>query len=186
MTVLEIMERAGMTEPNLAIAWIKDAIHLIQSSSKQKVKSRKQDIIKSVDSYPINFLLEKYKPTILKIDVEGYEYNIIKKSLPSSVRVLALELHGMTIFSYPKMLKLYKLLHEEWNICAFNPVFIFDKLRLLNIVCFRREVKQINYNLNYLDDKKINGLKPILRKKPTQSGKIVRKQIKKQIKKYKI
>jgi hypothetical protein len=31
------------------LAWIKDAIHLIQSSSKQKVKSRKQDIIKSVD-----------------------------------------------------------------------------------------------------------------------------------------
>ena len=50
MTVQEIMERAGVRETTLTIAWVKDAIHLIQSSSKQKVKSRKQDIIKSVDS----------------------------------------------------------------------------------------------------------------------------------------
>ena len=50
MTVLEIMERAGTDQETLAIAWIKDAIHLIQSNSKEKVKVRKQDIIKSVDS----------------------------------------------------------------------------------------------------------------------------------------
>ena len=50
MTVLELMERAGTNETTLSIAWIKDAIHLIQSNSKEKVKVRKQDIIKSVDS----------------------------------------------------------------------------------------------------------------------------------------
>jgi len=50
MTVLEIMERTGLKETNLSVAWVKDAIHLIQSSSKQKIKSRKQDIIKSVGS----------------------------------------------------------------------------------------------------------------------------------------
>ena len=49
MTVLEIMERTGIKQTSLTVAWVKDAIHLIQSSSKQKVKSRKQDIIKSVD-----------------------------------------------------------------------------------------------------------------------------------------
>tara|TARA_R100001594_G_C4043573_1_gene263710 strand:- start:1157 stop:1447 length:291 start_codon:yes stop_codon:yes gene_type:complete len=49
MTVLEIMERAGTKDTTLSIAWIKDAIHLIQSNSKEKVKSNKQDIIKSVD-----------------------------------------------------------------------------------------------------------------------------------------
>tara|TARA_Y100001951_G_C11149781_1_gene188481 strand:+ start:102 stop:392 length:291 start_codon:yes stop_codon:yes gene_type:complete len=50
MTVLEMMERSGMDNATLTIAWIKDAIHLIQSNSKEKVKVRKQDIIKSVDS----------------------------------------------------------------------------------------------------------------------------------------
>ena len=50
MTVLESMERANLKETTLAIAWIKDAIHQIQSSTKEKIKSSKQDIIKSVDS----------------------------------------------------------------------------------------------------------------------------------------
>ena len=45
-----MMERSGMDNATLTIAWIKDAIHLIQSNSKEKVKVRKQDIIKSVDS----------------------------------------------------------------------------------------------------------------------------------------
>ena len=45
-----MMERSGMDNTTLTIAWIKDAIHLIQSNSKEKVKVRKQDIIKSVDS----------------------------------------------------------------------------------------------------------------------------------------
>ena len=39
-----------MKETTLAIAYIKDAIHLIQSNSKEKVKVSKQDIIKSSDN----------------------------------------------------------------------------------------------------------------------------------------
>tara|TARA_R110000824_G_C15152426_1_gene671171 strand:+ start:438 stop:728 length:291 start_codon:yes stop_codon:yes gene_type:complete len=50
MTILEIMERTGTKETSLAIAYIKDAIHLIQSNSKEKVKINKQDLIKSSDS----------------------------------------------------------------------------------------------------------------------------------------
>jgi len=50
MTVLEIMERTGVKETSLAKVWIKDAIHLIQSSSKEKIKVRKQDVLKSVSS----------------------------------------------------------------------------------------------------------------------------------------
>tara|TARA_R100000234_G_scaffold24535_1_gene14190 strand:- start:1229 stop:1519 length:291 start_codon:yes stop_codon:yes gene_type:complete len=49
MTVQEIMERSGMENTTLTIAWIKDAIHLIQSNSKEKVKTVKRDVIKGVD-----------------------------------------------------------------------------------------------------------------------------------------
>tara|TARA_R110002020_G_scaffold30490_3_gene96044 strand:+ start:5202 stop:5492 length:291 start_codon:yes stop_codon:yes gene_type:complete len=50
MTVLELMERLDIKEETLAIAWIKDAIHLIQSNTKEKIEISKQDIIKAVDS----------------------------------------------------------------------------------------------------------------------------------------
>ena len=45
MTVLEIMERTGIKQTSLTVAWVKDAIHLIQSSSKEKIKVRKQDVL---------------------------------------------------------------------------------------------------------------------------------------------
>ena len=45
MTVLELMERAGTKETTLALAWIKDAIHLIQSSTSERTKVVKYNII---------------------------------------------------------------------------------------------------------------------------------------------
>jgi len=57
MTVLELMERAGTNETTSSIAWVKDAIHLIQSKSKERVKVSKYDVIKSVDSDDNRYLL---------------------------------------------------------------------------------------------------------------------------------
>jgi len=57
MTVLELMERTGTSETTLAIAWVKDAIHLIQSNSKERLKVSKYDVIKSVDSDDNRYLL---------------------------------------------------------------------------------------------------------------------------------
>ena len=57
MTVLELMERTGTSEATLAIAWVKDAIHLIQSNSKERLKVSKYDVIKSVDSDDNRYLL---------------------------------------------------------------------------------------------------------------------------------
>ena len=57
MTVLEMMERAGTSETTLSIAWVKDAIHLIQSNSKERLKVSKYDVIKSVDSDDNRYLM---------------------------------------------------------------------------------------------------------------------------------
>ena len=57
MTVLEIMERTGIKDTTLTIAYIKDAIHLIQSNSKENLKVSKYDVIKSVDSDDNIYLL---------------------------------------------------------------------------------------------------------------------------------
>ena len=57
MTLLEMMERAGTNETTLSIAWVKDAIHLIQSNSKERLKVSKQDVIKAVDSDDNRYLM---------------------------------------------------------------------------------------------------------------------------------
>ena len=49
MTVLELMERVGTKNETLTIAYIKDAIHLMQSNTKEKIKISKQDVLNASD-----------------------------------------------------------------------------------------------------------------------------------------
>jgi len=50
MTILELMERVGTKNETLTIAYIKDAIHLIQSNTKEKIKISKQDVLNASDN----------------------------------------------------------------------------------------------------------------------------------------
>ena len=51
MTVLELMERVGTKETTLALAWIKDAIHLIESSTTDRTKVVKYNVIDGERDY---------------------------------------------------------------------------------------------------------------------------------------
>ena len=51
MTVLEIMERAGISHTTLALAWIKDAVHHIKSNTKESLKVNKQNVISGEKEY---------------------------------------------------------------------------------------------------------------------------------------
>ena len=51
MTVQEIMERAGTKDTSLVLAWLKDAIHLIQSNTNEKSKVVKYNIIDGEREY---------------------------------------------------------------------------------------------------------------------------------------
>ena len=66
MTVQEIMERAGTREPPLVIAWIKDAINLIQSNKNANLKTWKFDIIDGLREYTMPTDLIKLKSISVK------------------------------------------------------------------------------------------------------------------------
>jgi len=51
MTVLEIMERAGISQTTLSLAWIKDAVHHLKSNTKESLKVNKQNIISGEKEY---------------------------------------------------------------------------------------------------------------------------------------
>ena len=51
MTILEIMERANTRDTNLVLAYIKDAIMMMQSTSEQTLKTEKQNIVKNTRDY---------------------------------------------------------------------------------------------------------------------------------------
>jgi|TARA_B110000495_G_C22477121_1_gene295178 hypothetical protein len=53
MKISEIMERVGMKESGLALAFLKDAFHLIQSNSVEDTKTVKYNIIDGEKDYLI-------------------------------------------------------------------------------------------------------------------------------------
>ena len=78
MTVLEIMERSGMTETTLAIAWIKDAVNLIQSNTKENTKTQKSNIIDGIRKYPLPADMVSIKTISVK-DTTDSKYKNIKR-----------------------------------------------------------------------------------------------------------
>ena len=79
MTVLELMERVGTKETSLAIAWVKDAIHLIQSNSKERLKVSKYDVIKAVDSDDNRYLLPADMISLESISIKDTSDSKYKK-----------------------------------------------------------------------------------------------------------
>tara|TARA_R100000458_G_C8259917_1_gene235514 strand:+ start:671 stop:949 length:279 start_codon:yes stop_codon:yes gene_type:complete len=53
MTILELMERANVRDTNLSIAFIKDAITQIQSTTDISTKTEKQSLVKGVNEYSV-------------------------------------------------------------------------------------------------------------------------------------
>ena len=84
MTVLEIIERTGIKETTLAIAWIKDAIHLIQSQYDENIGSWKTNITDGTREYPFPANLIKLKSVSVKDTTDG-KYKKIKRIIHEPV-----------------------------------------------------------------------------------------------------
>ena len=78
MTVQEIMERAGTDNTTMTVAWLKDAIHLIQSSSTDKLKVVKYNIIDGEREYLLPQDLIAVKSVAVK-DTNDKKYKRIKR-----------------------------------------------------------------------------------------------------------
>jgi hypothetical protein len=78
MTVQEIMERSGMTETSLSIAWIKDAIHLIQSQYGDNIATWKTDITDGTREYPFPANIFPLKSVSIK-DTTDSKYKKIRR-----------------------------------------------------------------------------------------------------------
>ena len=53
MTILEMMERANTRDTKLTIAWVKDAIHAVESTQVENLKVTKSDIVKNTREYDL-------------------------------------------------------------------------------------------------------------------------------------
>jgi len=80
MKVLEIMERTGTKETTLVLAWLKDAVHLIQSNTKERLKVAKHNIIDGERDYSLPKDLVAIKSISVK-DTNDKKYKRIKRMI---------------------------------------------------------------------------------------------------------
>jgi hypothetical protein len=78
MTIQEIMERTGTNETGLVIAWVKDAIHLIQSTYNENIGTWSTAITDGTRDYPIPANLIKIM-SISVLDTEDKQYKQIRR-----------------------------------------------------------------------------------------------------------
>ena len=84
MKVQEIMERVGMRETGLALAWIKDAIHLIQSSYGENLATWKTNITDGTREYPFPANMIKLRSISVK-DTNDSKYKRIRRLVHNPV-----------------------------------------------------------------------------------------------------
>ena len=85
MTVLEMMERANTRETKLAIAYIKDAIVKIQSTSEIALKVNKQDITKNTSEYTLPTELISLDSVSVKDTEDDNKYKIIRRIIDDPI-----------------------------------------------------------------------------------------------------
>lgn len=90
-----------------------------------------------VPALNFNDLIEKYKPDVVKMDVEGFEYFILDKPIDPCVRVLAAEIHCMNIESMNRASRLLPALLKNWKITYELVEGFFGNLQLINLVLER-------------------------------------------------
>ena len=72
------MERSGVRETNLATAWIKDAINLIQSNGDDQVTTWKINITDQTREYPIPANIIRLK-SVSVLDTSDEKYKRIRR-----------------------------------------------------------------------------------------------------------
>mgnify|MGYP003135563131 FL=1 len=84
MTILEIMERTGMKDTTLAVAFIKDAIHLMQSQVDIHTATWKTNITDGTRDYPFPANMIKLDTISVK-DTTDSKYKRIRRLTHSPI-----------------------------------------------------------------------------------------------------
>ena len=76
----------------------------------------------------VNFftMMDKYRPSLIKMDIEGGEYPLIAHGLPDYVKELAIELHGSSKATNGLMHSFFEELSSSWRTEFHEFVNIFN------------------------------------------------------------
>lgn len=77
-----------------------------------KIVNKKGRNVQEIKSEDLGYFIRKYSPNLLRLDVEGYEYNILRGKLPKKINKISMEFH-VSLMGKEKSIKLLKNLGKE-------------------------------------------------------------------------
>lgn len=101
-------------------------------SASLNIKPNKRRVRVPVDVHSFRAVLDTVKPQIVKMDIEGAEYAILRElDNAPYVTDLAIELHGFSKENERLMHEAWKKLSSEWNIVIHDEKVAFQKVALM-------------------------------------------------------
>lgn len=95
-------------------------------------KSRKGSLSIKVKVVALRDVVAALKPDMIKMDVEGAEYDMLPEAIDPCVKEIAIELHGFTIEHRAKMAgQLAELKAQGWNVVEEQTKVIFNETSLI-------------------------------------------------------
>jgi FkbM family methyltransferase len=118
-----------------------------------KVVKNKNKETFEIKSFPLKDLVKKYRPNTLRMDLEGYEYELLMKNIPKNIKKISLELHTW-ILGKRKVIQLMNYLDKEGFIIKYLtediPLRMYPFYNLFKKI---GKLNKINYVKNDLNSK---------------------------------
>lgn len=97
-----------------------------------KVKGNRYTVPVQVDA--IKDVLAKHRPTLIKMDIEGAEYAVLREKMPAHVQEMAIEFHGFTKKNRALMHEnIAKLKQDGWKFIDERSKKIFNVVSLITV-----------------------------------------------------
>jgi len=152
---LKFKNNLNIVVENKGVSYKKDKLKLYYDDYKMAQSSFNKNWIKSnglkyttVDVVTLDYLIEKYGlPDYIKIDVEGYEYNVIK-GLSYKIKNLSFEFHNKVFKNTLDCIRLLNSLkYNKFNLSeASNHKFVFNKfINAQKLICYLKS-KDVDYH----------------------------------------
>jgi FkbM family methyltransferase len=115
-----------------------------------KIVSEESKKTYKIQSYPLSFFCQEYKANMIKMDVEGYEYEILLNNIPKEVNKINLEFHTW-LLNEKKIKELLKYFDKEsFKISLMVeclPLRIYPFYKILKKTGLLKKVTKVEKNL---------------------------------------
>lgn len=126
-----------------------------------RIVDKKNKNTYEIKSFELKYIVKKYNPNTLRLDVEGYEYEILFKKIPEEIKKISIEFHTALLGKKKSKELLYYFGNENFKVKYFIedlPIRLYPFYNFLKKTKLIKKVTYVKKNL------KIEDIVPLITK----------------------